>query len=262
MNGRGILIVSGVTPAAVQRGGVRAHLLGLRHAPRHRRRAKRQRRPPGLRAEQPEDDQVKRGYRSLRELHMHTDSYEVVGLMCVRKAKSGGLSGLAPQPRRSTTRSCARGPSCWRRCTAAFASPARRRASRARRSPTKRCRCSPTSTASCRCMYEPSHMKNAAEMPGGMPDDLDGGARLLRRDRQPRGHGAALPARARRHDAVAQLHEPALAHGVRGRSRVAAAAACGCGSACRTAGPPIRRSGCAPKPTSASIASGSRRATS
>ncbi len=41
-----------------------------------------------------EDDPVKRGYRSLRELHMHTDSYEVVGLMSVRKAKSGGLSGL------------------------------------------------------------------------------------------------------------------------------------------------------------------------
>ena len=41
-------------------------------------------------------DEVKRGYRSLRELHMHTDSYEIVGLMCVRRAKSGGLSGLAP----------------------------------------------------------------------------------------------------------------------------------------------------------------------
>ena len=39
-------------------------------------------------------DKVKRGYRSLQELHMHTDSYEVVGLMSVRKAKSGGQSGL------------------------------------------------------------------------------------------------------------------------------------------------------------------------
>ena len=39
-------------------------------------------------------DQVNRGYRSLRELHMHTDAYEIVGLMSVRAAKSGGLSGL------------------------------------------------------------------------------------------------------------------------------------------------------------------------
>lgn len=40
------------------------------------------------------NDRVKRGYRSLQELHMHTDSYEVVGLMSVRKARSGGESGL------------------------------------------------------------------------------------------------------------------------------------------------------------------------
>jgi hypothetical protein len=41
-----------------------------------------------------EDDPVRRNYRSLQELDMHTDSYEIVGLMCVRGAKSGGHSGL------------------------------------------------------------------------------------------------------------------------------------------------------------------------
>ena len=41
-----------------------------------------------------EGDPVRRGYRSLQELNMHSDSYEVVGLMSVRKAKAGGQSGL------------------------------------------------------------------------------------------------------------------------------------------------------------------------
>jgi hypothetical protein len=41
-----------------------------------------------------EVDPVSRGYRSSAELHMHTDSYEMVGLMCVQKAVSGGLSGM------------------------------------------------------------------------------------------------------------------------------------------------------------------------
>jgi hypothetical protein len=39
-------------------------------------------------------DPRQRGYRSLQELNMHTDSYEIVGLMSVRPAKSGGTSGL------------------------------------------------------------------------------------------------------------------------------------------------------------------------
>ncbi|MFM9972180.1 MAG: TauD/TfdA family dioxygenase [Burkholderiales bacterium] len=41
-----------------------------------------------------ENDSVSRGYRSSAELHMHTDSYEMVGLMCVQKAVSGGFSGI------------------------------------------------------------------------------------------------------------------------------------------------------------------------
>ncbi len=44
--------------------------------------------------ENKEDDKVKRGYRGVGKLNMHTDSYEIVGLMSVRKALSGGASAL------------------------------------------------------------------------------------------------------------------------------------------------------------------------
>ena len=46
------------------------------------------------RVETADDDPKKRGYRSLQELNMHSDSYEIVGLMSVRAAKTGGISGL------------------------------------------------------------------------------------------------------------------------------------------------------------------------
>lgn len=46
------------------------------------------------RVERDDDDPVQRGYRSAGELAMHTDSYEVVGLLCVRKARMGGQSAL------------------------------------------------------------------------------------------------------------------------------------------------------------------------
>jgi len=46
------------------------------------------------RVETRDADPHKRGYRSPQELNMHTDSYEIVGLMCVRPAKSGGVTGL------------------------------------------------------------------------------------------------------------------------------------------------------------------------
>lgn len=36
-----------------------------------------------------------RGYRSAMELRLHTDSDDIVGLLCVRQAKSGGMSRLA-----------------------------------------------------------------------------------------------------------------------------------------------------------------------
>jgi hypothetical protein len=40
------------------------------------------------------DDPVARGYRSNEELTPHTDSYRVVGLMCVQRAESGGASRI------------------------------------------------------------------------------------------------------------------------------------------------------------------------
>jgi len=39
-----------------------------------------------------------RGYRSARELNLHTDSDDIVGLLCIRQAKSGGMSRLASAP--------------------------------------------------------------------------------------------------------------------------------------------------------------------
>jgi hypothetical protein len=46
------------------------------------------------RVEQDDTDPVSRGYRSSSELHMHTDSYEMVGLMCIQKGATGGQSAL------------------------------------------------------------------------------------------------------------------------------------------------------------------------
>ncbi len=40
------------------------------------------------------DDPVARGYRSNDELIPHTDSYRIVGLMCLQQAESGGLSQI------------------------------------------------------------------------------------------------------------------------------------------------------------------------
>jgi hypothetical protein len=40
------------------------------------------------------DDPVARGYRSNEELTPHTDSYRIVGLMCVQRAESGGASRI------------------------------------------------------------------------------------------------------------------------------------------------------------------------
>ncbi|MGE4047789.1 MAG: TauD/TfdA family dioxygenase [Acetobacteraceae bacterium] len=40
------------------------------------------------------DDPVARGYRSNEELTPHTDSYRIVGLMCVQRAETGGYSRI------------------------------------------------------------------------------------------------------------------------------------------------------------------------
>lgn len=48
----------------------------------------------GYVADVPQPGKINRGYRSNAELRMHTDSDDIVGLLCIRKAKSGGLSRL------------------------------------------------------------------------------------------------------------------------------------------------------------------------
>ncbi len=93
MDGRGVVIVSGVSRARYTEDeferiywGLGTHLgTGAVQSGKGDRLA---------RVASDPADKVNRGYRSPRELHMHTDSYEVVGLMSVRAAKSGGLSGL------------------------------------------------------------------------------------------------------------------------------------------------------------------------
>src|SRR4029434_6089045 len=108
---------------------------------------------------------------SLRELHMHTDSYEVVGLMSVRKAKSGGLSGLASSLAIHNEILATR-PELLAPLYKGFriASEEARFSSKAITDDEM-----PVfSYVDCRlsCMYEPSHMKNAAEMRGGRHDDI------------------------------------------------------------------------------------------
>lgn len=170
MNGRGILIVSGVTPDRFDPRdferiywGFGTHLgIGAVQSGNGDRLGYVQNNPA---------DEVKRGYRSLRELHMHTDSYEVVGLMCVRRAKSGGLSGLAPSLSIHNEILRTR-PDLLAPLYRGF-----RIASEEARFSTKAVTDDAMPVFSyvdgkLSCMYEPSHMKNAAEILGGMPGDL------------------------------------------------------------------------------------------
>jgi hypothetical protein len=93
MNGRGLLILRGVTPQRYSEEEFQRIYWGLGiHLGN-----------PAVQSvlgdrlgyvESKEGDPVNRGYRGLGELSMHTDSYEIVGLMCVRKAVSGGESAL------------------------------------------------------------------------------------------------------------------------------------------------------------------------
>ena len=171
MNGRGIAIVSGVTPERnseeeFQRiyWGFGTHLgVGAVQSAAGDRLGYVQNR---------DDDPVKRGYRSLRELHMHTDSYEAVGLMSVRAAKSGGLSGMASSLA-IHNEFLKRRPDLLRPLYRGFriASEEARFSSKPVTDEAMPVFCSVAGKVS--CMYEPSHMKNAAELvPGGMPDDL------------------------------------------------------------------------------------------
>jgi hypothetical protein len=118
-----------------------------------------------------EDDPVKRGYRSLRELHMHTDSYELVGLMSVRKAKSGGLSGMVSSLAIHNEMLRSRPdllPPLYRGFR--IASEEARFSSKAITDEAMPVFCCVAGKVS--CMYEPSHMKNAAELVPGHADDV------------------------------------------------------------------------------------------
>jgi hypothetical protein len=93
MDGRGIVIIRGVTPERYTEEqfqriywGIGTHLgiAAVQSALGDR---------LGY-VENKVGDQVNRGYRGLGELHMHTDSYEIVGLMSVRKALEGGQSAM------------------------------------------------------------------------------------------------------------------------------------------------------------------------
>ena len=171
MNGRGIVIVSGITPERYgeedfQRiyWGFGTHLgEGAVQSAAGDRLGYVQNR---------EDDPVKRGYRSLRELHMHSDSYELVGLMSVRRAKSGGLSGMVSSLAIHNELLAARPdllPPLYRGFR--LASEEARFSSKAITDEAMPVFCSVAGKVS--CMYEPSHMKNAAALlPDGMPDDL------------------------------------------------------------------------------------------
>ena len=94
MNGRGIAVIRGIAAARYDLGdleriywGFGTHLgIAVEQSAKGDRLGY---------VENGADDGRQRGYRSLQELRMHTDSYEVVGLMGVRSAKSGGLSGMA-----------------------------------------------------------------------------------------------------------------------------------------------------------------------
>ncbi len=92
-SGRGAIVLRGVTPdrfspADMERvwWGVGTHL-GVANVQSS----------TGDRIGYVEDDEtnpVKRGYRSSGELYWHTDSPESIGLMCIRQAASGGMSGM------------------------------------------------------------------------------------------------------------------------------------------------------------------------
>lgn len=170
MRGRGIALVTGVSPDRYSEEqferiywGFGTHLgIGAVQSAKGDRLGYVQNNP---------NDVVKRGYRSLRELHMHTDSYEVVGLMSVRKARTGGLSGLASSLSIHNAFVRER-PELLEPLYRGFrsASEEARFSSQPVTDDPVPVFCAVDGLVS--CMYEPGHLKNAAELLGGMPDDL------------------------------------------------------------------------------------------
>jgi hypothetical protein len=93
MEGRGLVLLSGLDPARYSPEELERIYWGLGLYLGN----------PGVqsrtgdrlgRVEQDDADPVARGYRSSSELHMHTDPFEIVGLMCIQKGATGGQSAL------------------------------------------------------------------------------------------------------------------------------------------------------------------------
>ena len=93
MHGRGVMLLSGLAPARYSHDAMERIYWALgTHLGTP---AVQSRSGDKLgRVEQDPNDPVARGYRSSGELVMHTDSYEIVGLMCIRQARQGGQSAL------------------------------------------------------------------------------------------------------------------------------------------------------------------------
>lgn len=93
MNGRGVVLVTGLDASRLDADALERALWAIGT---HLGVAAVQSRDGDRlgRVERDDTDPVTRGYRSAGELSMHTDSYEVLGLMCVRQAARGGVSAL------------------------------------------------------------------------------------------------------------------------------------------------------------------------
>lgn len=94
MNASGVVILKGVTRERYSDEDMKRLYWGLgtylgRGLPQSR-----QMEMLGLVQEEPENPNA-RGYRSNAALGMHTDAFEIVGLMCVQRAEEGGESSLA-----------------------------------------------------------------------------------------------------------------------------------------------------------------------
>lgn len=94
MNGTGVIVLKGVTRERYSDADMKRLYWGLgthlgRGLPQSR-----QMEMLGLVQEEEENPNA-RGYRSSAALGMHTDAFEIVGLMCVQRAEEGGESSLA-----------------------------------------------------------------------------------------------------------------------------------------------------------------------
>jgi hypothetical protein len=92
-------------------------------------------------------DPTVRGYHTDRRLPFHNDQGDVVGLLCIRGAKSGGLS-CTPAPRRFTTKFSERGRTCSKFSTSPTTQTSAAKSRRAA-SPITQSHVSPCGKASC-----------------------------------------------------------------------------------------------------------------